>query len=250
MESVAICHKKRTVPSATEDVSCHVTQFTTTELGCKTFCYSGFSSGNNPIKYTDPDGRCPVVAVVGAVAKKMVQEGAKNAAMAFAASYLSTTFVRMLNGESIEQAIIPTKAEIKEHGIEAAKGFGSGAIGVLFGKSKILKEFASYNMLGNAVSTVFATTVSAVIPKIAENIANGDDITKDLDKVIKSAVITGLISSLTANTGITTGNASGAMGARINTGTRFAESTAESVFRETAIGILYSTADKIKENNE
>jgi hypothetical protein len=56
MESTVLCTKKRTATSATKDVSCHVTQFTTTELGCKTFCYSGFSSGNNPIKYTDPDG--------------------------------------------------------------------------------------------------------------------------------------------------------------------------------------------------
>jgi hypothetical protein len=57
MESAVLCTKKRTATSATEGVSCHVTQFTTTDLGSETFYYSDSSSGNNPIKYTDPDGR-------------------------------------------------------------------------------------------------------------------------------------------------------------------------------------------------
>jgi hypothetical protein len=57
MESAILCTKKRTATSATEDVSCHVTHFTTTDLGCETFYYSGFSAENTPIKYTDPDGR-------------------------------------------------------------------------------------------------------------------------------------------------------------------------------------------------
>jgi hypothetical protein len=57
MESVISCHKKQTALSATVDVSCHITHFTTTELGSKTFYYSNISSGNTPIKYTDPDGR-------------------------------------------------------------------------------------------------------------------------------------------------------------------------------------------------
>jgi hypothetical protein len=57
MESAVLRTKKQTATSATEDVSCHVTHFTTTDLGSETFYYSGFSSGNTPIKYTDPDGR-------------------------------------------------------------------------------------------------------------------------------------------------------------------------------------------------
>jgi hypothetical protein len=57
MESAVLCTKKRTAPSETESVSCHVTYFTTTDLGSETFDYSGFSTENTPIKYTDPTGR-------------------------------------------------------------------------------------------------------------------------------------------------------------------------------------------------
>jgi hypothetical protein len=57
MESAVLCTKKRTALSASEGVSCHVTHFTTTDLGSETSYYSNISSGNNPIKHTDPDGR-------------------------------------------------------------------------------------------------------------------------------------------------------------------------------------------------
>jgi hypothetical protein len=56
MESAVLCHKNRTAKPASEGVSYQITQYTTTDLGSRTFYYSNISSGNNPIKYTDPDG--------------------------------------------------------------------------------------------------------------------------------------------------------------------------------------------------
>jgi hypothetical protein len=56
MESAVPCTKKRTAKPASVGVSYQITQYTTTDLGCETFYYSNFSTENNPIKYTDPDG--------------------------------------------------------------------------------------------------------------------------------------------------------------------------------------------------
>jgi hypothetical protein len=65
MESAAFCTKKRSAFSEGKGVSCHVTHFTTTDLGSETFYYSGLFAGNNPVKYADPDGRVNIPVVNG-----------------------------------------------------------------------------------------------------------------------------------------------------------------------------------------
>jgi hypothetical protein len=62
MESAVLCHKKRTAKPARVGVSYQITQYTTTDLGSETFYYSNISSGNNPIKYTDPTGEAAIAA--------------------------------------------------------------------------------------------------------------------------------------------------------------------------------------------
>jgi hypothetical protein len=138
-------------------------------------------AGNNPVKYTDPDGE-----VIAPVLIKLLVDAGKGAvtgaAVATSAKYLATSIIRFMNGESLESAFTPREGDWAEYGKTALKGAGSGAASGLLSNIPIVGKVARTGRIGNGLSTGSINMLSTMMTTIAGNIFEGKSPMEDLKK--------------------------------------------------------------------
>jgi hypothetical protein len=146
-------------------------------------------AGNNPVKYTDPDGEI-LQAVIIKLAKDAAIGAAKGAAVAVGMKYLTTSIIRFMYGESFSTAFTPRRDDLAEYGKTALKGAGSGAVSGLLSNIPGLGKLANSGRIGSGLTTAAVNMMSTIITTIANNIIEGKDITEGL---IDNVTISGII---------------------------------------------------------
>jgi hypothetical protein len=187
---------------------------------------------DNPVKYTDPDGRIPAFAV--AVLKKILIDGGKGALASVVGEYASNTLERFLSGEGIS-SFKPQTSEFGGYGMAALRGFAQGALSGGAASLGPVKETASTGRIGSGIATAFTTMVGSGVTRVTENFATGKNISDGLGQDLLLSGGIGFLTGFYANNGIETRLASRIPSLKnninIDGGTMFAETATEALVK-------------------
>ena len=140
-------------------------------------------AGNNPIKYTDPDGNA--LHIVAGAVTGFVSNAAINASVQIVAG--------LRQGQSVKESI-------KNIDISSVmtSGLGGAVTGAITGGASAIKTvkdaMATCKFLNGAVN-VAANVAGATVNTVANNAINGETLDKDLDKNIGIAAAAGVVLS-------------------------------------------------------
>jgi hypothetical protein len=165
-------------------------------------------AGNNPVRYTDPDGR----AVPAIVVKLLADAGigaVKGACTAVAMKYLTTSIIRFMKGESFVFAFTPQKQDFAGYGKAILKGAGEGAFAGLLSNIPFLDETARSGRIGSGLATAATSMLTTTISTIVENLIEGRDITDGLGRSVTLAGVIGFAVGIASQRGMSTGNITG-----------------------------------------
>ena len=141
-------------------------------------------AGNNPIKYTDPDGNA--LHIVAGAVTGFVSNAAINASVQIVAG--------LRQGQSVKESI-------KNIDISSVmtSGLGGAVTGAITGGASAIKTvkdaMATCKFLNGAVN-VAANVAGATVNTVANNAINGETLDKDLDKNIGIAAAAGVVSGV------------------------------------------------------